>query len=55
MKPSILVVEDDLALCELLTWNPGAEGYDLRSTGEGGTGPIRTVRSAGRSMDGSQK
>ncbi|MDR2858029.1 MAG: phosphate regulon transcriptional regulator PhoB [Novosphingobium sp.] len=35
MKPSILVVEDDLALCELLTWNFGAEGYDVRSTGDG--------------------
>jgi two-component system phosphate regulon response regulator PhoB len=35
MKPSILVVEDDLALCELLTWNLGAEGYDVRSTGDG--------------------
>lgn len=35
MKPSILVVEDDLALCELLTWNLTAEGYDVRSTGDG--------------------
>ena len=35
MKPSILVVEDDVALCELLTWNLGAEGYDVRSTGDG--------------------
>ena len=35
MKASILVVEDDLALCELLTWNLGAEGYDVRSTGDG--------------------
>ena len=35
MKPSILVVEDDLALCELLTWNLGAEGYEVRSTGDG--------------------
>lgn len=35
MKPSILVVEDDIALCELLTWNLGAEGYDVRSTGDG--------------------
>ncbi|MCC6826913.1 MAG: phosphate regulon transcriptional regulator PhoB [Novosphingobium sp.] len=35
MKPSILVVEDDVALCELLTWNLGAEGYEVRSTGDG--------------------
>ena len=35
MKPSILVVEDDAALCELLTWNLGAEGYDVRATGDG--------------------
>lgn len=35
MKPSILVVEDDIALCELLTWNLGAEGYEVRSTGDG--------------------
>jgi two-component system phosphate regulon response regulator PhoB len=35
MKPSILVVEDDLALCELLTWNLGAEGYEVRATGDG--------------------
>ena len=35
MKASILVVEDDVALCELLTWNLGAEGYDVRSTGDG--------------------
>ena len=35
MKASILVVEDDQALCELLTWNLGSEGYDVRSTGDG--------------------
>lgn len=35
MNPSILVVEDDLALCELLTWNLGSEDYDVRSTGDG--------------------
>jgi len=34
-NPSILVVEDDTALRELLTWNLGAEGYDVRSTGDG--------------------
>ncbi|KQM18959.1 phosphate regulon transcriptional regulator PhoB [Novosphingobium sp. Leaf2] len=32
---SVLVVEDDVALCELLTWNLSAEGYDVRSTGDG--------------------
>ena len=35
MKPSVLVVEDDPALCELLSWNLDAEGYDVRSTGDG--------------------
>jgi two-component system, OmpR family, phosphate regulon response regulator PhoB len=35
MNPSVLVVEDDTALCELLTWNLSAEGYDVRSTGDG--------------------
>ena len=35
MKPGILVVEDDIALCDLLTWNLSAEGYDVRSTGDG--------------------
>jgi two-component system phosphate regulon response regulator PhoB len=35
MKPSILVVEDDAALCELLTWNLDAEGYAVRATGDG--------------------
>ncbi|TYC85342.1 phosphate regulon transcriptional regulator PhoB [Novosphingobium sp. BW1] len=35
MNPSVLVVEDDAALCELLTWNLSAEGYDVRSTGDG--------------------
>ncbi|MGF7154540.1 phosphate regulon transcriptional regulator PhoB [Novosphingobium gossypii] len=32
---SILVVEDDAALSELLTWNLSAEGYDVRSTPDG--------------------
>jgi two-component system phosphate regulon response regulator PhoB len=32
---SILVVEDDVALSELLTWNLSAEGYDVRSTPDG--------------------
>ena len=35
MSPGILVVEDDRALCDLLTWNLSAEGYDVRSTGDG--------------------
>jgi two-component system, OmpR family, phosphate regulon response regulator PhoB len=35
MKASILVVEDDAALCELLAWNLNAEGYDVRTTGDG--------------------
>lgn len=35
MNPSVLVVEDDTALCDLLTWNLSAEGYDVRSTGDG--------------------
>jgi two-component system phosphate regulon response regulator PhoB len=35
MNPSVLVVEDDRALCELLSWNLSAEGYDVRSTGDG--------------------
>jgi two-component system phosphate regulon response regulator PhoB len=35
MNPSILVVEDDRALCDLLTWNLSAEGYDVRSTADG--------------------
>ena len=35
MNPAILVVEDDAALCDLLSWNLSAEGYDVRSTGDG--------------------
>ncbi|GFE74016.1 winged helix family two component transcriptional regulator [Novosphingobium sp. PhB57] len=35
MNPSVLVVEDDRALCELLTWNLSAEGYQVRSTSDG--------------------
>lgn len=35
MNGSILVVEDDPALCDLLTWNLSAEGYEVRSTGDG--------------------
>lgn len=35
MQPDILVVEDDRALCDLLSWNLNAEGYTVRSTGDG--------------------
>ncbi|MCK9543051.1 MAG: phosphate regulon transcriptional regulator PhoB [Novosphingobium sp.] len=35
MKPSILVVEDDTALSELLAWNLDAEGYEVRCTPDG--------------------
>jgi len=35
MNPSILVVEDDEPLRDLLTWNLNAEGYDVRSTADG--------------------
>jgi two-component system, OmpR family, phosphate regulon response regulator PhoB len=35
MKPSLLIVEDDVALAELLVWNFSAEGYDVRQTGDG--------------------
>ena len=35
MSPTVLVVEDDRALCDLLTWNLSAEGYEVRSTGDG--------------------
>ncbi len=35
MKPEILIVEDDVALAELLVWNFTAEGYDVRQTGDG--------------------
>lgn len=34
-KPSVLVVEDDAALCELLSWNLEAQGYDVRTTPDG--------------------
>jgi two-component system, OmpR family, phosphate regulon response regulator PhoB len=32
---SILIVEDDPSLSELLAWNLGAEGYSVRSTADG--------------------
>ncbi|MCT2400273.1 phosphate regulon transcriptional regulator PhoB [Novosphingobium mangrovi (ex Huang et al. 2023)] len=35
MNGTVLVVEDDTALCELLTWNLSAEGYEVRATGDG--------------------
>lgn len=35
LNASVLVVEDDRALCDLLTWNLSAEGYEVRSTGDG--------------------
>jgi len=35
MSATVLVVEDDRALCDLLTWNLSAEGYEVRSTGDG--------------------
>ena len=35
MNPSVLVVEDDEPLRDLLTWNLSAEGYDVRSTADG--------------------
>ena len=35
MAASILIVEDDAALSELLEWNLKAEGYDVRVTPDG--------------------
>ena len=35
MAASILLVEDDLALSELLEWNLRSEGYAVRKTGDG--------------------
>ncbi len=35
MKASVLVVEDDVALAELLEWNFSNDGYDVRRTGSG--------------------
>ncbi len=35
MQPSALVVEDDIALAELLVWNLTSEGYSVRQTGDG--------------------
>jgi len=35
MKLTLLIVEDDVALAELLVWNFTAEGYEVRHTGDG--------------------
>jgi two-component system, OmpR family, phosphate regulon response regulator PhoB len=35
MNANILIVEDDVALAELLVWTFKAEGYDVRQTGDG--------------------
>jgi two-component system, OmpR family, phosphate regulon response regulator PhoB len=35
MQPSVLIVEDDVALAELLEWNFRSEGFDVRRTGDG--------------------
>jgi two-component system, OmpR family, phosphate regulon response regulator PhoB len=35
MKPTILIVEDDVALSDLLVWTFTNEGYDVRHTGDG--------------------
>ncbi len=35
MQPSVLIVEDDAALAELLEYNFTSEGYSVRQTGDG--------------------
>jgi two-component system phosphate regulon response regulator PhoB len=35
MKPSVLVVEDEAAIAELLVWTFENEGYSVRQTGDG--------------------
>jgi len=35
MQPSVLIVEDDLALSELLQWHFDSEGYGVRTTPDG--------------------
>ena len=35
MQASVLIVEDDAALSELLQWNLSNEGYRVRATGDG--------------------
>jgi len=34
-KPSLLLVEDDRALADLLLWHFDREGYDVVRTGDG--------------------
>lgn len=35
MQPTVLIVEDDTALSELLQWHFNSEGYDVRATADG--------------------
>ena len=35
MQPSVLIVEDDTALSELLQWHFNSEGYEVRTTADG--------------------
>lgn len=35
MQPSVLIVEDDVALSELLQWHFNSEGYQVRATADG--------------------
>ena len=35
MQPSVLIVEDDTALSELLQWHFNSEGYEVRATADG--------------------
>lgn len=35
MQPSVLIVEDDTALSELLQWHFNSEGYEVRATTDG--------------------
>jgi two-component system, OmpR family, phosphate regulon response regulator PhoB len=35
MKPRVLIVEDDAALSELLSWHLESEGYTVQTTGDG--------------------
>jgi two-component system, OmpR family, phosphate regulon response regulator PhoB len=35
VKPSVLIVEDEAAIAELLVWTFGNDGYDVRQTGDG--------------------
>ncbi|MGL5837908.1 MAG: phosphate regulon transcriptional regulator PhoB [Sphingorhabdus sp.] len=35
MKPSVLIVEDEAAIAELLVWTFNKEEYDVRQTGDG--------------------